>query len=177
VVSVVIDSQGFRQNVGVILANQRGRVFWGKRVGCDHWQFPQGGMLPDETPEQTLFRELEEEIGLTENDVTVLARTGRWLRYRIPARLVRRSKPLCIGQKQFWYLLRLEADARRIHFDHTSKPEFDGWQWISYWYPLKEVVSFKREVYRKALKELSPYLFKHSTRGRTQWPLNNILDN
>lgn len=173
----MIDSQGFRQNIGLILANHEGHVFWAKRVARDAWQFPQGGMSPDETPEQTLFRELEEEIGLSESDVTVLARTRRWLRYRIPPRLVRKSEPVCIGQKQFWFLLRLEVDESRIHFDFTQKPEFDNWQWVSYWYPLKQVVSFKREVYRRALKELAPYLFKNSVPGWGHWPLNNLLDN
>jgi putative (di)nucleoside polyphosphate hydrolase len=155
----VIDSSGFRPNIGIILANHAGRVFWAKRVGRDAWQFPQGGMNPNETPEQTLFRELEEEIGLRERDVTLLGRTDRWLKYRLPTRMIRKTEPVCIGQKQLWFLLRLEGDDRLIRFDKTQKPEFDGWQWVSYWFPLRQVVLFKREVYRRALKELAPLLF------------------
>lgn len=173
----MIDAQGFRQNIGIILANHAGQIFWAKRVGRDAWQFPQGGMHNDETPEQTLFRELEEEIGLSEDDVTILARTRRWLRYRIPSRLVRRSEPPCIGQKQFWYLLRLEALESEIRFDSTPKPEFDDWRWVNYWYPLKQVVPFKKEVYRRALKELAPYLFKNSAKVWGQSSLDNLLGN
>jgi len=172
----VIDSSGFRPNVGIILANHAGRVFWAKRLGRDAWQFPQGGIHTDETPEQTMFRELKEEIGLAESDVTLLARTHRWLRYRIPTRLIRRTEPVCVGQKQFWYLLRLETDESRIHFDYTEKPEFDGWQWVSYWYPLEQVVSFKKEVYRQALRELAPYLFRNSIDHKRKWPLNYLLE-
>lgn len=173
----MIDANGFRLNVGIILANHAGQIFWAKRVGRDAWQFPQGGMHVDETPEQTLFRELEEEIGLNEADVTVLGRTRHWLRYRIPPRLIRKSEPVCIGQKQLWYLLRLEVEDKCIHFDRTSKPEFDNWQWVNYWYPLRQVVLFKREVYRRALKELAPYLFKNSVKGWGMQPLDNFLDN
>lgn len=161
----MIDSNGFRLNVGIILANHTGDVFLAKRLGRDAWQFPQGGMHLEETPEQTLFRELQEEIGLKETDVTVLARTRHWLRYRIPSRMVRNTKPRVVGQKQFWYLLRLEAEDSCIRFDHTQKPEFDDWKWVSFWYPLREIVLFKREVYRQALKELAPYLYKNTVRG------------
>ena len=156
----MIDANGFRWNVGIILTNSAGKVFWGKRVGKDAWQFPQGGMNEGETPEQTLFRELQEEIGLKESDVTVLARTKRWLKYRIPTRLIRKGTPRCIGQKQFWYLLRLNSRESAINLGMSAKPEFDYWEWVSYWYPLRKVILFKREVYRQALRELSPYLFK-----------------
>ncbi len=156
----MIDSEGFRANVGIMLANARGEVLWAKRVGQDAWQFPQGGIQQGESPQQALFRELEEEIGLTEKDVEVIATTRGWLRYRLPQRLLRRdSKPLCIGQKQKWFLLRMLSDDSEIRFDRDHKPEFDHWRWVSYWYPLGQVIPFKREVYRRALKELAP---KHS---------------
>ena len=68
------------------------QVFFAKRIGMVAWQFPQGGMKENETPEQTMFRELKEEIGLNPEDVQILAITRRWLRYRLPSRLV---TPLC----------------------------------------------------------------------------------
>jgi putative (di)nucleoside polyphosphate hydrolase len=155
----VIDSDGFRPNVGIILANDVGQVLWARRINQDAWQFPQGGINPRETPEEALFRELNEEVGLEQQDVKILACTRGWLRYRLPQRLVRtNSQPLCIGQKQKWFLLRLQSDENKVRMDLTGKPEFDGWRWVSYWYPLGQVVTFKREVYRRALKELAPRL-------------------
>ncbi|GEM_PF-72000 len=153
-----IDSEGFRPNVGIVVLNTRGQALWARRVGGkDAWQFPQGGINPGETPEQALYRELYEEVGLTRSQVTLLAATRGWLRYRLPQRLVRkRSEPLCIGQKQKWFLLRLEADESNISFNNGYKPEFDHWRWVSYWHPLTKVVTFKREVYRRALTELAP---------------------
>ena len=98
-----IDEDGFRPNVGIILANKSGQVLWARRVGQDAWQFPQGGINHDETPEQALYRELHEEVGLTPNDVDVIGCTDGWLRYRLPKRFLRyRSNPLCIGQKDKW---------------------------------------------------------------------------
>lgn len=163
----MIDSNGFRLNVGIILTNQTGQLFWGKRIGQDAWQFPQGGVDDDESIEQALFRELHEEIGLQVHEVKIIAQTRNWLTYRLPRHLVRGNKqPLCIGQKQKWFLLRLIGSETSIQFDHEEKPEFDDWQWVNYWYPLYQVIAFKREVYRKALTEFSPIMNgKYGTRS------------
>ncbi|OUS39100.1 RNA pyrophosphohydrolase ['Osedax' symbiont bacterium Rs2_46_30_T18] len=155
----MIDSDGFRPNVGIILANSQGQVLWARRIGQSSWQFPQGGINEGETPEQAMFREVEEEIGLKASDIEIVAVTRGWLRYRLPKRMIRHhSLPVCIGQKQKWYLLKIISDDTAININATDSPEFDGWRWVSYWYPLGQVISFKREVYRKAMKELSPKL-------------------
>jgi len=156
----VIDRDGFRPNVGIILANDAGQVLWARRVGGrDAWQFPQGGMNPGESPEEAMYRELWEEVGLKEDAVSVAACTRGWLRYRLPRRMLRRQEgsPF-VGQKQKWFLLRMIGDESAVRFDRSDKPEFDVWRWVSYWYPLGQVVPFKREVYRRALAELAPRL-------------------
>jgi putative (di)nucleoside polyphosphate hydrolase len=153
----MIDAQGFRPNVGIVIANDEGRLLWARRVGGRNaWQFPQGGINDGEKPEEALYRELEEEVGLLPDAVDVIGSTRGWLRYRLPQQYQRTGqKPLCIGQKQKWYLLRMRAPDEAISLSHNPKPEFDHWQWVSYWYPLNQVVYFKREVYRRALKELA----------------------
>jgi putative (di)nucleoside polyphosphate hydrolase len=157
----VIDSDGFRLNVGIILANQFNEVLWARRIGQSSWQFPQGGIKVDETPRQALFRELNEEVGLLPKDVEIIASTKGWLRYRLPKKMVRHnSHPVCVGQKQKWYLLRMLSEDSEVSVSNGSHPEFDGWRWVSYWYPLGQVVSFKREVYRRAMKDLSSDLFR-----------------
>ncbi len=156
----VIDSEGFRANVGIILSNREGRLLWARRCGQDAWQFPQGGIREHESAEQALFRELREEVGLRPDDVEIIGSTRGWLRYRLPKRYIRRhSKPLCIGQKQRWFLLRLVSAEARVRLDLTDAPEFDEWRWIHYWEPLDEIVFFKRRVYERALNELAPLLF------------------
>lgn len=153
----MIDADGFRPNVGIMLSNDKGQLLWARRVGGqDAWQFPQGGINPDETPEQALYRELGEEVGLTQSDVEILACTRGWLRYRLPQRLIRQhSHPICVGQKQKWFLLRLVSGDHNITLENGGRAEFDDWRWVTYWYPLGKVVAFKRDVYRRALKELA----------------------
>ncbi|MCI0399866.1 MAG: RNA pyrophosphohydrolase [Gammaproteobacteria bacterium] len=153
----MIDSKGYRANVGIVLSNQEGQVFWARRAGMDAWQFPQGGIKPHETPMMAMYRELREEIGLKTEHVELIGATRSWLRYRLPRRFVRyQSRPLCIGQKQIWYLLRLIADESNVRLDGSRSPEFDCWRWVSYWDPIQEVVAFKRGVYRRALREFAP---------------------
>jgi len=156
----VIDSDGFRPNVGIILTNGGGKVFWARRIGQDAWQFPQGGIDANETPQEALFRELMEEVGLEPHHVEVAGSTTRWLRYHLPRHLIRRHrKPLCIGQKQIWFMLRLVGCESDVRLDRAERPEFDDWRWVDYWRPAREVVFFKRRVYRRALRELAPLAF------------------
>ncbi len=155
----MIDSDGYRLNVGIILCNDQGKLFWARRAGMDSWQFPQGGIKSHETPEAAMFRELHEETGLKQQHVEVIGSTRRWLNYNLPRRYIRKdSHPLCIGQKQRWFLLRLTSTEKHVRFDCSERPEFDDWRWVHYWHPLKNVVYFKKAVYRKALNELGVML-------------------
>lgn len=158
-VNVVIDSEGYRLNVGIILCNAEGRLFWAKRIGQHSWQFPQGGIRRDESPEQAMFRELAEEVGLRPEHVQIIGSTRGWLRYRLPRRLIRQDcSQACIGQKQIWFLLRMRCNEDAVQLNLSERPEFDHWQWVDYWYPLRAVVPFKRYVYWRALHELAPLL-------------------
>ena len=155
----MIDESGYRANVGIILSNDEGQVFWARRIGQDAWQFPQGGIDRAESPEQAMYRELREETGLGPNDVEVLGCTRTWLKYRLPKRYVRRNQtPLCIGQKQIWYMLRMLGDETAVDLAASPKPEFDHWRWVEYWEPSRQVIFFKRDVYERALTELEPLL-------------------
>ncbi|WP_339056623.1 RNA pyrophosphohydrolase [Candidatus Regiella endosymbiont of Tuberolachnus salignus] len=152
----MIDDDGYRPNVGIVICNRQGQVLWARRCGQHSWQFPQGGINADETPEQAMYRELFEEVGLSKKNVRILASTRSWLRYKLPKRLVRwDTKPVCVGQKQKWFLLQLTSDDSNINMQQSNPPEFDGWLWVSYWYPVRQVVSFKRDVYRRVMKEFA----------------------
>ena len=153
----MVDPDGYRPNVGIVLMRPDGQVFWARRVRRDGWQFPQGGMNTDETPLEAMYRELREETGLLPEHVEVLGATPGWLRYRLPPRAVRRNeRHVCIGQKQVWFLLNLLVDETHVRLDLTESPEFDHWRWVDFWYPMEHVVMFKRSVYARALDHLAP---------------------
>jgi putative (di)nucleoside polyphosphate hydrolase len=163
----MLDREGFRPNVGIILLNQKNQVFWGKRIRTHSWQFPQGGIDRGETPEQAMFRELHEEVGLLPEHVTIVARTRDWLRYEVPDRYIRRdARGHYKGQKQIWFLLRLIGGDWNLNLRATNHPEFDAWRWNDYWVPLDVVVEFKRGVYEMALTELARYLPRQDGRNR-----------
>jgi putative (di)nucleoside polyphosphate hydrolase len=165
----VIDAEGFRANIGIILIRDNGQVFFARRTNGG-WQFPQGGMREGENLEQALYRELREEIGLAKTDVDIVGRTQDWLRYRLPARYVRRGQqPLCIGQKQLWFLLRLTRADARFDLVGSDQPEFDDWRWVDYWEPVREIIYFKRPVYVQALKQLAPLAFPHGAPDLPAW--------
>ena len=157
----MLDRDGYRPNVGIILVNARNEVFWGKRIREHSWQFPQGGIKQGESPEQAMFRELHEEVGLRPEHVKILGRTRGWLRYDVPRHWVKREwRNPYRGQKQIWFLLRLTGRDCDVSLRATEKPEFDAWRWSEFWVPLDSVIEFKRQVYRLALNELADILFR-----------------
>ena len=165
----MIDAEGYRANVGIVITNGKGQVFWARRYNQHSWQYPQGGVDEGETVEQTMYRELYEEVGLKPHQVEIIASTKHWLRYRLPKRLIRHeSKPVCIGQKQKWYLLKLTCADEDVDLLHSSHPEFDDWRWVSYWYPVRQVVSFKRDVYRRVMKEFAPIALPYQTADNSE---------
>lgn len=165
-----IDADGFRANVGIILTNEAGKLLLAGRIGRKGWQFPQGGVLVGEAPEDAMFRELREEIGLARGDVELLGSTDDWLRYRLPDKFVRRNRlPLCIGQKQRWFMLKLLASTDDFRFDLGDQPEFDRVRWVDFWRPVHEVIYFKRRVYARALQELGSTVYPHPVPPQPRW--------
>ena len=159
----IIDKEGYRHGVGIVLANEDGKVLLARRWGSgDQWQFPQGGIQAAESLEQSMFRELREEVGLRPEHVEILARTERRFTYRLPEASVivneNSVEDEYIGQRLVFFLLRLTADSSAINVFADENPEFDSWAWVSYWYPVSAIVQFKRDMYRAALTELSPGL-------------------
>jgi len=166
----MLDKDGYRPNVGIVLCNTHNEVFWGKRIKEHSWQFPQGGIDHGETPVAAMYRELREEVGLLPAHVRILGRTRDWLRYDVPSHWARRDwRGAYRGQKQIWFLLRLVGRDSDVCLRVSAKPEFDAWRWNDYWIQLDSVIEFKREVYQKALSELSRYL----GRDRRQVPPDN----
>ncbi|KAF7598308.1 MAG: RNA pyrophosphohydrolase [Candidatus Dactylopiibacterium carminicum] len=157
----MLDRDGYRPNVGIVIANPHNEVFWGKRIREHSWQFPQGGIKQGESPEQAMHRELYEEVGLRPKHVHVLARTRDWLRYDVPKNWIKREwRSTYRGQKQIWFLLRLVGRDSDISLRASGHPEFDAWRWTDFWVPLDSVIEFKRGVYKAALNELSGSLFE-----------------
>jgi putative (di)nucleoside polyphosphate hydrolase len=171
----MLDREGYRPNVGIVLLNGSNEVFWGKRVGQHSWQFPQGGIQHGESPEEAMYRELHEEVGLLPHHVQIIGRTRDWLRYDVPEEFLRRQTASRMqrasyrGQKQIWFLLRLTGQDSDIHLRATEHPEFDAWRWHPYWIELDTVVDFKREVYELALSELARYLTRNLKLQQLVW--------
>ena len=173
----MLDREGFRPNVGINLLNQKNQVFWGKRIRTHSWQFPQGGIDRGESPEQAMFRELHEEVGLRPEHVRILGRTRDWLRYDVPDAFIRReSRGHYKGQKQIWFLLRMIGRDTDVQLRATHHPEFDAWRWVPFWIQFDAVIGFKREVYQLALSELARFLSRGMRMQQLAWgsPLDLI---
>ena len=165
-----IDAEGYRANVGIILCNEEGRLLLAGRIGSKGWQFPQGGLMEGESAEEAMYRELKEEVGLDAVDVQILGSTEDWLKYRLPEKYMRRgSIPLCIGQKQRWFILKLVSSEDNLQLDACETPEFDRWRWVEFWRPVNEVIYFKRRVYARALHELGPHVYPQGLPPRPRW--------
>ena len=166
----MLDREGYRPNVGIVLVSNHNQVFWGKRIREHSWQFPQGGIKKGETPEEAMFRELQEEVGLLPEHVRIMGRTRDWLRYDVPKQWIRREwRSTYKGQKQIWFLLRMLGKDADVDLRASGPPEFDAWRWNDYWIPLDSVIDFKRQVYESALIELSRHVFPDPLDRKPRW--------
>ena len=147
--------QGYRPNVAMVVINSTNKVLICRRKNTRTWQFPQGGIDNGEDIKKAMYRELSEEVGLSKDDVSLVGESEGTITYDIPKTI--RSKVLggkFKGQEQKWFLLKLNKDNCEIKLDNEAFPEFDKYEWVSFWQPLNRIVDFKREAYRKALSEL-----------------------
>lgn len=147
----------YRRGVGAMLVNDRGLVFVGQRIDTktEAWQMPQGGIDKGETPEDALFRELEEEIGTRK--AHIMAQTKDWLSYDLPDDLQGRLwRGRFRGQTQKWFALRFTGQDQDICIE-TAHPEFRAWAWMPLADLDRTIVPFKRDLYAAVLKELGPF--------------------
>ena len=154
----LVDKDGFRANVAMVISNGRGQILLAKRVGQKAWQFPQGGIDQGESAQQALFRELYEEVGLKSEDVKIVQQCKRWLRYHIPEKMQRKHvTPRCIGQKQRWFLMQFIGDDSMVNIQ-TEIPEFSRWCWLKSEDLLDKIVPFKRNTYETVIREFKAQL-------------------
>ena len=165
----IFANDGYRPNVGIIICNQGGQVFWARRINKDGWQFPQGGVSRNESLLEAMYRELQEETGLQQQSVRMVAHTKEWLHYDLPRKFLRnqgrrsrgpgRRRPSFKGQKQVWFLLELIDDESAVNLAAgLETPEFDSWRWVDTSHAIDNIVDFKRPVYQQAISELSRYI-------------------
>ncbi|MCH2190902.1 MAG: RNA pyrophosphohydrolase [Gammaproteobacteria bacterium] len=168
----IFANDGYRPNVGIIICNAKGEVFWARRINDDGWQFPQGGVSRNEGLVEAMYRELQEETGLCSNQVKLVAHTKQWLHYDLPPSLLRnqrRRTPLgprkrvgFKGQKQIWFLLELVDDDSAVNLQAgPEQPEFADWRWVDTNHAINNIVDFKRSVYQQAMDELKQFFPSH----------------
>ncbi len=151
----------FRPNVGLALFQRDGLLFLGKRTGAEgpyQWQMPQGGIDKGETPRDSAYREMEEEIGVRAEHVDLLEETPDWLYYEFPMNLRTKMKQRgrYKGQRQKWFAFRFKGRDADIRLD-THTPEFSDWRWA----PLEQapalVIPFKRPTYEEVARRFKKY--------------------
>lgn len=151
----------FRPNVGLALFQRDGLLFLGKRTGAEgpyQWQMPQGGIDKGETPRDSAYREMEEEIGVRAEHVDLLEETPDWLYYEFPMNLRTKMKQRgrYKGQRQKWFAFRFKGRDADIRLD-THTPEFSDWRWASLDSAPQLVIPFKRATYEEVARRFKKY--------------------
>jgi putative (di)nucleoside polyphosphate hydrolase len=150
----------YRPAVGIMLINQLGHVFVGRRIdmpaGFAAWQMPQGGIDPGETPREAALRELEEEVGTAE--AQILGESRAWLHYDVPVEIAGTMwGGRYRGQRQKWFAMRFTGEDADIDPAATEHPEFDAWEWVVPERLPELIVPFKRQLYLDVLAEFRSY--------------------
>lgn len=152
-----MDLSRHRPNVGVVLFNRQGRVWYGRRTGTPgphNWQFPQGGVDEGEDYEAAARRELFEETGV--RSVELLAATPGWIAYDFPpeiegGKIARGWR----GQKQKWFAYGFTGEDTEIDLEAHGEIEFDAWRWGRLDEACDLIVPFKRASYAQVVAAFS----------------------
>ncbi len=148
----------FRPGVGMMILNDEGKIFVGKRIDTKglNWQMPQGGIDLGETPSAAALREMEEELGSKKG--RIIAESRRWYSYRIPDYLINKlwNGQYC-GQTQKWFLIKFSGADADINIK-TATPEFAQWCWIEPSKLIRSVVPFKKKLYSRVISEFKNFL-------------------
>ena len=150
----MIAINSYRLGVGIILLNEEKKVFVGKRIDIksEAWQMPQGGINKDEKIENAAYRELYEETGIKK--AKIILRSKKWFQYNIPLPLKKKLwKGKYLGQKQKWFVMKFKGNEKKDINLNMSKAEFCDWKWINLNELESLIVSFKKKMYKKILKE------------------------
>jgi putative (di)nucleoside polyphosphate hydrolase len=145
-----LDLPNHRPNVGIVLFNREGLVWYGRRAGTPgpyNWQFPQGGVDPGEDLLDAARRELAEETGVV--TTSLLGRTQGWIAYDFPPDHGRKGWQ---GQKQVWFALRFDGEEAEINLAAHHHVEFDAWRWGQLDEAVDLIVPFKREAYAQVVR-------------------------
>lgn len=149
----------YRSGVGIMLINPKKEIFVGKRIDnhSDAWQMPQGGIDAGEDEDLAMFRELEEETGIVQNNIKIIQKSQSYHYYNLPYKLQKKFwGGKYIGQKQRWYLANFTGSETEINIS-TAEPEFSDWKWISSNEILKAIVAFKRPLYQDVITEFKDH--------------------
>jgi len=150
----------YRKNVGLIVLNEQNQLLICRRKDQQTWQFPQGGIDAGESTKIAAYRELLEEVGIRKKDVSIIKESLHWYQYDLPDKYQQRSDVMkkFKGQTQKWFLLKAKTKLT-INLLNEVPQEFVAYKWVSFWYPLSHIVSFKKEVYLSVLNEfLATYI-------------------
>ena len=152
----------YRKCVGIMILNKNDEILVGRRIDhpSGYWQMPQGGIDKDELPEESVWREMMEEVGT--NKAELIHKSSQWLNYQIPKDTLNTLPwgKKYIGQSQKWFVFRFLGKDSDIDVE-TENPEFSDWKWSNHISLINNAVPFKRDIYTKVLKEFK-YIFKEA---------------
>ncbi len=156
----------YRPNVGVVLFNNEGMVFVGRRqkhptqeASPGGWQLPQGGIDEGEDPRQAVIREMAEEIGTDRAEI--IGEHDEWLQYDLPVEVIGTALGgKYRGQRQRWFALRFTGKDSDINLDAEAHPEFDAWRWAELAELPALAVPFKRPIYEALVTAFAEFARK-----------------
>ena len=144
-------TQAFRAGVGAVILNADQQVLFCERRDIPGtWQMPQGGLRIGETPLAAAKREVQEETGITADELEDVAALAGPLAYELPPE--HRGQKTGRGQVQYWFLFQFRGLDARITLGDGI--EFRAWRWTDTNDILSDVAPFKRSVYQEVRRRL-----------------------
>jgi putative (di)nucleoside polyphosphate hydrolase len=140
----------YRPAVAAIIQDRAGRILVCERSDVGGaWQFPQGGIEPNESAEEALARELLEGLGFSPDAYEVIESKGPYP-YQFPAGQTKRGFR---GQAHHYFRVRLLRANTPVSVN-SAHPEFRAIRWIEPAdFELAWLPPMKRAAYRRVFHD------------------------
>ncbi|MBS40659.1 MAG: RNA pyrophosphohydrolase [Rhodospirillales bacterium] len=144
----------YRPCAAMLLFNPAGKVLMADRNDCNDpaWQLPQGGVESGESIEESVFRELEEEIGTSAAKIISIA--DEKICYDWPKTIKWKGQENWLGQCVTLVALIFLGDDKEINV-HTHSPEFRDWKWVPLETIPELIIPFKKPLYDYAVERFT----------------------
>ena len=149
--------QLFRKGVSALILNEKDELLLVNLQSFEtkYFAIPGGGIEPNETIESAVYREIEEELGIKNNNLKLVGTSAEPLLIHFKTNKLTRDGIEYDGMERYFFGFRFVGDDREIKLQDD---EIRSYKWVSF-ADLKDYLLFENQLEDTTAKLLEVFIF------------------